>query len=79
MPLAHVTQSGNISIPKQWREDLQIEPDSDVLMEKRNNTIIIEPLKKGNLADAFSEIDAEIKRRRITFVRKEAIKDDFYD
>lgn len=79
MPIAHVTQSGNISIPKQWRDDLQIDPDSDVLIKIDKYRIIIEPLRKGSLAGAFSGIDEEIKRKGITFSRKEAIKDDLYD
>ena len=79
MPIAHVTQSGNISIPKQWRDDLGIEPDSEVLIEKKQDKITIEPLKKKRLADAFQAIDAKIKRKSVKFSRKEAIQDDFYD
>ena len=79
MPLAHVTQTGNVSIPKAWRDELGIEPNSEILIERKNGTIIIEPLKKKSLADAFNSIDEEIKRKGITISRKEAVKDDFYD
>jgi len=34
MPLAHVSQSGNISIPKSWRDELGIEPNSEVIIER---------------------------------------------
>lgn len=79
MGIAHVTQTGNISIPKTWRDELGIEPNSDVLIEKKGGTIVIEPLKKEILAESFKSIDDEIKRRNITFSRKEAVADDLYE
>ena len=79
MPIAHVTQTGNISIPKMWRDELGIELNSDILIEKKNGTITIEPLKKKNHAEAFRAIDEEIKRKGITLSRKEAVQDDLYD
>lgn len=79
MAIAHVTQTGNISIPKPWRDELGIEPDSEVLLEKTGERIIIEPLKKKSLAEAFKGIDEEIKRRGIRFTRQEAVRDDLYD
>jgi len=79
MTLAHVTQTGNISIPKAWRDELGIEPNSEILIEKKNGKIIIEPLKKQALSEAFKSIDDEVKRKKVTFTRKEAVKDDLYD
>ncbi|MBS3140213.1 AbrB/MazE/SpoVT family DNA-binding domain-containing protein [Candidatus Woesearchaeota archaeon] len=79
MSIGHVTQTGNISIPKNWREELGIELNSSVIIEKKGDKIIIEPLKKKKAADAFKKIDEEIKRKGITFTREEAIKDDLYD
>lgn len=79
MPIAHVTQTGNISIPKSWREELGIEPLSGVLIERIENTIIIEPLRKKILGESFKEIDEEIKRKKIVFTRKEAVRDDLYE
>ncbi|MBS3139138.1 AbrB/MazE/SpoVT family DNA-binding domain-containing protein [Candidatus Woesearchaeota archaeon] len=79
MVIAHITQTGNISIPKTWRDELGIEPNSDVLIEKRDGTIVIEPLRKQMLTEAFRSIDDEIKRKNITFSRKEAVNDDLYD
>ncbi len=79
MSIGHVTQTGNISIPKNWREELGIELNSSVIIEKKGDKIIIEPLKKKKVADAFKKIDEEIKRKGITFTREEAIKDDLYD
>ena len=79
MPIGHVTQTGNISIPKSWRDELGILPDSNVIIEKTQHQIIIEPLKKKNLEDAFKTIDEEIKKKKIKFSREEAIKDDLYD
>ena len=76
MSLAHVTQTGNVSIPKQWRDELGIEPNSKVIIEKKGNKLVIEPLKAK---DAFGAIDKEIKRKGIRFTRKEAIKDELYD
>ena len=80
MPLAHVTKTGNISIPKQWRDELGIEPNSDVVIEKVKQKIIIEPLgTKKSLREAFKAIDEEIRRKGIKFTMEEAIKDDLYD
>lgn len=80
MPIAHVTQTGNISIPKSWRDELGIVPNSSVIMEKVDHTIVIEPLKtKKNLKEAFKEIDDEIKRKKITFTHEEAIARDLFD
>ena len=79
MTLAHVTQTGNVSIPKKWRDELGIEPNSDVILQKTDSKIIIEPLKKDELKNTFKKIDEEIKRKNITFTRKEAVKDDLYD
>jgi len=47
--LAHITQTGNVSIPKQWRDELGIEPNSNLLIEKKDHKIVIEPLKKKDL------------------------------
>ena len=79
MVIAHVTQTGNISIPKLWREELGIEPDSEVFMEKTNTGITIEPLKPKSLIVAFRAIDKEIRTKDISFTREEAIAHDFFD
>lgn len=79
MPLAHVTKTGNISIPKKWRDELGIESNSNVIIQKMDYTIVIEPLKKEELKVIFGKIDEEIKKKRILFTREEAIKDDLYD
>ena len=75
--IAHITQTGNVSIPKSWREQMGIEANSSVLMEMEGNRIIIEPLRKKT--KIFEEIDEEIKNKGIKFTREEAIKDDLYD
>ena len=79
MPLAHVTETGNISIPKKWREELGIEPNSKVIIQKTARNIVIEPLKQEELKVAFKKIDEEIRKKRITFTREEAVKDDLYN
>ena len=79
MPLAHVTKTGNISIPKKWREELGIEPNSRVIIQKIDHTIVIEPLKREELKVIFRKIDEEIKKKGIVFTREEAVKDDLYD
>jgi len=79
MPLAHVSQSGNISIPKSWRDELGIELNSEVIIEKENDTIIIELLKPKNLKEAFKAIDEEIRQKGITFTKEEAVADDLFD
>ncbi len=79
MQIGHVTQTGNISIPKEWRDELGIGPNSSVMIEKKEDRIIIEPLKKKTLKGAFDAIDGEMKRKKISFTRAEAIKDDIYD
>ena len=79
MPLAHVTKTGNISIPRRWRDELGIEPNSNVIIQKMNHSIVIEPLKKEELKTVFKKIDDEIRRKGIVFTREEAVKDDLYD
>lgn len=79
MPITNVTQTGNVFIPKEWRDLLGIDTNSSVFIEKANDKIIIEPLKKRELKEAFKSIDEEMKRRRIHFTKGEAIKDDLYD
>lgn len=79
MPLAHVTKTGNISIPKKWRDDLGIEPNSSVIIQKTDHKIVIEPLKKEELKTVFRKIDEEIRERKIVFTREDAVKDDLYD
>ena len=79
MPIGHVTQTGNISIPKQWRDELGIMPNSGVILEREGNRIFIEPLKKPSLKDAFCKIDDEMKRKKIKFTTEEATRDDLYD
>ena len=72
--LAHVTKTGNISIPKKWRDELGIEPNSSVIIEKTDHKVVIEPLKS-----AFKKIDEEMKKNDIHFTRAEAVSDDLYD
>ena len=79
MPLAHVTQTGNVSIPKSWRDELGIEPNSNVIMEKKDDLIIIEPLKKKSLKEALKKVDEEARKQGIHFTREEAIADDLFD
>ena len=79
MLIGHITQTGNISIPKKWRDELGIGPNSSVMIEKKEDKIIIEPLKRKTLKGAFSVIDEEMKRKKISFTRPEAVKDDLYD
>ena len=79
MPLAHVTKTGNISIPKRWREEIGIEPNSKVIIQKIDHTIVIEPLKREELKVIFRKIDEEIKKKGIIFTIEEAVKDDLYD
>ena len=79
MSLAHVTKTGNISIPKKWRQELGIEPNSTVVMQKIEHKLVIEPLKKEKLQDVLKKIDDEVKKKRIFFSKGESIKDDLYD
>ena len=79
MPLAHVTRTGNISIPKEWREALGIEPNSSVVINRSEHKIIIEPLRKEKFQTILKGLDEEISRKKISFSKEEALKDDFYD
>ncbi|MFH0752639.1 MAG: AbrB/MazE/SpoVT family DNA-binding domain-containing protein [archaeon] len=79
MQIGHITQTGNISIPKEWRDELGIGLNSSVMIEKKGDKIIIEPLKKATLKEAFSAIDEEMKKKKVSFTRSEAVKDDLYD
>lgn len=79
MPLAHVTKTGNVSIPKSWREELGIEPDSSVVMHKLEHRIVIEPLKKDKWHHVLAKIDEDASRKKVFFSKEEATKDDLYD
>ena len=79
MVLVHVTKTGNISIPKKWRDELGIEANSDVLIQRKGSEIIIEPLTKRKLKDSFKAIDDEVKRKKIVFTHEEALRHDLYD
>ena len=74
-----MTRTGNISIPKKWREELGIAPDSSVVMHKLENKIVIEPLKKGDLHQMLSKIDEEMRTKKVKFSQEEAVKDALYD
>ncbi len=79
MQTAHVSQSGNISIPKSWRDELGIEPNSEVIIEKRIDCITIEPLRKRNFKEICDAIGRDMKKKNIVITREEAIADDLYD
>ena len=78
MPLAHVTRTGNISIPKEWREALGIEPNSSVVINRFEQKIIIEPIRKEKFQTILKGLDEEISRKKISFSKEEALKDDLY-
>ena len=78
MPLAYVTKTGNVSLPKKWRDELGIDPNSNVIIKRIGNKIILESLKKDKLADIFEKIDEEVKKKKISFSREEAVEDDLY-
>ena len=49
MPLAYVTKTGNVSIPKKWRDELGIESGNMVKAKKEGDKVIIQetrPLSK---------------------------------
>ena len=77
MSIAHVTRSGNISLPKPWREELGIALNSSVIIEKKKNCIVIEPMTSGK--KLFKEIDEEVAKKKIKFTREFAVKDDLYE
>ncbi|HIG93238.1 TPA: AbrB/MazE/SpoVT family DNA-binding domain-containing protein [Candidatus Woesearchaeota archaeon] len=79
MAIGHVTQAGNISLPKAWREELGIELDSEVLIEKVEDKIVIEALRTTTLTEMFKGIDQEIQKKKVTFSLKEAVRDDLYE
>jgi len=74
-----MSETGNVSIPKSWRDELGLGPHASVIIEKVGRKIVIEPLSKGSLAEAFKDIDDEIREKGITITMKEAVKDDLYD
>ena len=79
MPLAHVTKSGNVSIPKAWRDELGILPNSTVIMQRNGDGIVIQPMKNTKMKKPFQEIDEEMKQRKIVITREEAMNhDNFY-
>ncbi len=79
MALAHVTKTGNISIPKEWREALGIEPNSSVVIHRSEHKITIEPLRKEKFQTILKGLDEEMSKKKITFSKEEALKNDFYD
>ena len=79
MKLVHVTESGNISIPKEWRKELGISPKSKVVMEKRGSKLVISSLTQKSFSEAVDSVHNELRRKKIAFTREESIKDDLYD
>jgi len=79
MEIKKMSETGNVSIPKSWRDELGLGPHASVIIEKVGRKIVIEPLSKGSLAEAFKDIDDEIREKGITITMKEAVKDDLYD
>ncbi len=79
MPIGHVTRTGNISIPKKWRDELGIMPNSSVIIEKKKGKVVIEPLRKKDFSEVFKEIDDEMARKKIKISMEYAVRDDLYD
>lgn len=79
MPLVTVTKTGNVCIPKDWRDELGIAPNTSVIMEKKGGKIFIEPLSKEDFKESLKRFDEQMKKKGIKFTREEAIKDDLYD
>ena len=77
--LGHMTKTGNVSIPKQWREELGFRENGSLIIERKGNKIIIEPMYPGSVKDAWKEIDEEIERKGIKFTMEEALANDLYD
>ncbi len=77
--IGHMSKTGNVSIPKKWREELGFREKGSLIIEKKGNKIVIESMNGGSLKDAWKEIDEKIKREGIRFTRKEALADDLYD
>ena len=77
--IGHMSKTGNISIPKKWREELGFRTSGSLVMERKGNKIIIEPMATGPLKDAFKEIDEEMHRKGIVITMEEAINTDLYD
>lgn len=60
-------------------EELNLNSDSTVMIQKQDGTVIIEPLPRGSLKEELRIIDQEIKRQGISFTIEEATRDDLYD
>ncbi|HII71267.1 TPA: AbrB/MazE/SpoVT family DNA-binding domain-containing protein [Candidatus Woesearchaeota archaeon] len=79
MMIGHMSKTGNVSIPKKWREELGFRENSSLIIEREGDRLILEPMSPGPLKDAWKEIDEEIKRKGIKISRKEAINASIYD
>ncbi len=77
--IGHMSKTGNVSIPKKWREELGFRENGSLIIERKGNKVIIEPMCPGPLKDAFKEIDEEIKKKGIVITMDEAINTGIYD
>lgn len=74
-----MSETGNISIPKSWRDELGLGPHASVIIEKVGRKIVIEPMANKSMAEAVEELQAEMRRKKIKFTEEEMIRDDLYD
>jgi AbrB family looped-hinge helix DNA binding protein len=79
MEIKQISQTGNVFIPKTFRDELGLGPQSSVIMEMVGDKIIIEPMAKTNMSKVVKELQEEMKRKKIKFTEEEMIKDDLYN
>jgi antitoxin PrlF len=75
MPISVLTSKGQMTIPKQVRKALNLQPSEKVIIVVEGNQAIIQPLK-GNLLDIGGSVRITDREKPIDFkkVRKEVKK-----
>ncbi len=48
-------------------------------MQKIERRIVIEPLSKEKFQDILAKLDEEVSKKKVSFSKEEAVKDDLYD
>lgn len=66
MPIATLTSKGQVTIPKEIRKFLNLEPSAKVIISVENSRAVIKPLY-GNILDIGGSVKIPNKRKPTSF------------
>ncbi len=73
-----ISKGYQVTIPAEWRNELGLGIGSKIDIEKKNRTIIINPIEKETLEDVYKE-SKKFKRHNLTPKQIESMDSDIYD